>query len=268
MPIKNRRRRAMCLIAAGTVGALTLAVCSSASAQPVEPTTGESLRIVLGSNPQASQIPLIYGVGHFGGDFGLAISVEQNVTKFDSHTDAVRTLFDGKAQVLASSFSAILDAREQGEDVKMFCPYVSMDDFVLAGANGVNNAGQLFEPSTRVGIDSPGGAGAIVLNALLSGIGEPRDVHETSESADHRKLKRPNGGMGRRRAGCNGDSRHAVRRCASIGGPTGADRHPLRECPRIHQGGSGRPSGLARTEPRTRCQVLRHHIAGDAGTEG
>ena len=60
----------------------------------------------------------------------------------------------------------------------MFCPYISMDDFVLAGANGVSNASQLFEPSTRVGIDSPSGAGAIVLNALLSGIGEPRDVHE------------------------------------------------------------------------------------------
>ena len=58
--------------------------------------------VLLGFPPcAASQIPLIYGVGHYGGDFGLAISVEQNVTKFDSHTDAVRTLFDGKAQVLA-----------------------------------------------------------------------------------------------------------------------------------------------------------------------
>ena len=166
------------LIAIGTVSALTLAGCSAGSADAAEPSTGESLRIVLGSNPQASQIPLVYGVGHYGGDFGLAISVEQNVAKFDSHTDAVQTLLDGKAQVMATSFSAILDAREQGQDVKMFCPYVSMDDFVLAGANGVNNAGQLFEPSTRVGIDSPGGAGAIVLNALLSGIGEPRDVDE------------------------------------------------------------------------------------------
>jgi NitT/TauT family transport system substrate-binding protein len=98
--------------------------------------------------------------------------------QFDTHTDAVQTLRDGKAQVLATSFSAILDAREQGEDVKIFCPYVSMDDFVLAGANGVNTAGQLFVPSTRVGMDSPGGSGAIVLNALLSGVGEPRDVHE------------------------------------------------------------------------------------------
>ena len=166
------------MITVGTVSALTLAGCSFASAQPVEPSTGESLRVVLGSQPLASQIPLVYGVGHYGGDFGLSISVEQNVTSFDSHTNAVQTLLDGKAQVMGTSFSAILDAREQGEDVKVFCPYVSMDDFVLAGSNGVNNASQLFEPSTRVGIDSPGGAGAIVLNALLSGIGEPRDIKD------------------------------------------------------------------------------------------
>ncbi|WP_319435865.1 hypothetical protein [Mycobacterium sp. RTGN5] len=164
------------MIAIGTASALTLAGFSSGAAWAEEPSTGESLRIVLGSNPQASQIPLLYGVGNYGRDFGLAMSVEQNITKFDSHTDAVQTLLNGKAQVMATSFSAILDAREAGENVKMFCPYVSMDDFVLAGAHGVNNAGQLFDPSTRVGIDSPGGAGAIVLNALLSGIGEPRDV--------------------------------------------------------------------------------------------
>ncbi|MGO4441723.1 ABC transporter substrate-binding protein [Mycobacterium sp. 2YAF39] len=176
MPTRNRSRAAF-WIAVGTVSALTLAGCGSASAQPADP-SGASLRIVLGSQPQASQIPLVYGVSRNGGDFGLAISVEQNVTKFDSHTNAVQTLLDGNAQIMATSFSAILDAREQGQDVKMFCPYVSMDDFVLAGANGVNNAGQLFDPSTRVGIDSPGGAGAIVLNALLSGIGEPRDVDE------------------------------------------------------------------------------------------
>lgn len=77
---------------------------------------------MLGSQPQASQIPLVYGVGRFGADFGLAIGVEPNIAKFDTHTDAVRTLLDGEAQVMATSFSAILDAREQGEDVKLFCP--------------------------------------------------------------------------------------------------------------------------------------------------
>lgn len=178
MSTKSRQGRAVRLFAVGTCSALTLAVSGVATAQPPAPITGESLRVVLGSQPQASQIPLVYGVDHYGGDFGLAISVDQTVAIFDSHIDAVQTFFDGEAQVMATSFSAILDAREQGEDVKIFCPYVSMDDFVLAGANGVNTASQLFEPSTRVGIDSPGGAGAIVLQALLSGIGESRDMHE------------------------------------------------------------------------------------------
>ncbi len=176
MSARNRRRPATRVIAAIAAGGL--AIVGSACAQPTDASTGESLQIVLGSPPQASQIPLVYGVGENGRDFGLDLSVERNVTITDSHTDAVKAMSDGDAEVLATSFSAILDARERGEDLKVFCPYVSMDDFVLAGANGVNTAGQLFEPSTRVGIDSPGGAGAIVLNALLSGIGEPRDVHE------------------------------------------------------------------------------------------
>jgi ABC-type nitrate/sulfonate/bicarbonate transport system substrate-binding protein len=176
MPSKSRRRRATCLIAVGTVSALTFGGWSSGAAWANEPSTGESLRIVLGSQPQASLIPLVYGVGHYGGDFGLTMSVAQHLTSFDAHTDAVQTLLDGRAQVMGTSFSAILDAREQGDDLKVFCPYVKLDDFVLAGANGVNTVGQLFEPSTRVGIDSPGGAGAIVLNALLSGVGEARDI--------------------------------------------------------------------------------------------
>lgn len=175
MSVTSHRRLATCLTTVGIVGAL--AGCASVSAQPADP-SGSALRIVLGAYPQPSQIPLVYGVDHNGGDFGLTLSVAQNVLQFDTHTDAVRTLRDRDAQVLATSFSAILDAREQGEDVKIFCPYVSMDDFVLAGANGVSTAGQLFDPSTRVGMDSPGGSSAMILNALLSGVGEPRDVHE------------------------------------------------------------------------------------------
>ena len=53
-----------------------------------------------------------------------------------------------------------------------------MDDFVLVGAHGVNTVRQLFESSTRVGIDSPGGAGAIILNALLRDAGETRGSQE------------------------------------------------------------------------------------------
>jgi hypothetical protein len=114
------RRGATGLIAIGTVAAVSLGV-GSGSAWAEEPITGESLRIALGSQPQASQIPLIYGVGHYGRDFGLAIGVEQTVTELDSHSTAVQAFLGGNAQVMATSFSAILDAREQGEDVKIFC---------------------------------------------------------------------------------------------------------------------------------------------------
>ena len=51
---------------------------------------------------------------------------------------------------------------------------------MLAGAHGVKTVDQLFQPKTRVGLDSPGGAGAIVLNALLRGVGEERDIPDIS----------------------------------------------------------------------------------------
>ncbi|CAA0128099.1 Uncharacterised protein [Mycolicibacterium vanbaalenii] len=173
-----RGRRVTTFIAAGAVGALTLAACGSDSSETPEAATAESLQIALSAQPQASLVPLVYGVDNFGGAFDLDVSVADNVTIFDSHATAAQTVLGGRAQVMGSSISSILAAREQGEDFKIFCPYVSMDDFVLTGANGVNTVGQLFDPSTRVAIDSPGGAGAIILNALLTGTGESRSIQD------------------------------------------------------------------------------------------
>jgi NitT/TauT family transport system substrate-binding protein len=176
MAAKTRRRSVTSVITIGTLGVVTLAGCSVGSARPSESPAGDSVEIALFSDPQGAVVPLVYGVDNYGDDFDLDISVAQNVTTFDSHKPLVETSRADDIQVMATSVSAILDAREQGEDLKIFCPYVGVDDFVLAGANGVNTVAQLFEPSTRVGIDSPGGAGAIVLNALLSGVGETRDI--------------------------------------------------------------------------------------------
>ena len=179
MSINNRRtQRITSYLAAGAVCTLTVAGCSSGSDQAAEVATADSLRIALSAQPQASLVPLVYGVDNFGGAFDLAISVDNNVTIFDSHATAAQTVLSGQAQVMGSSISSILAARQQGEDFKIFCPYVSMDDFVLTGANGVTTVGQLFEPSTRVAIDSPGGAGAIILNALLMGVGESRNSRD------------------------------------------------------------------------------------------
>lgn len=170
------RRRTTTALALGTVAVLALSSCASGgSGNDAEPQT---VQIALSANPQASLVPLVYGVDTNGGEFGLELSVDDNVTIFDSHTTAAQTVLGGRANVLGSSISSILAARQQGEDFKIFCPYVSMDDFVLTGANGVTEIDQLFDASTRVGIDSPGGAGAIILNALLMGSGETRSIQE------------------------------------------------------------------------------------------
>src|SRR5690606_33793789 len=43
----------------------------------------------------------------------------------------------------------------------------------LVGRNGITKAEQLFDPNTRVATDSPGGAGALVFNALLEHLDAP-----------------------------------------------------------------------------------------------
>jgi len=176
--MKARRRPVASVIATSTLGALIVVLtgCTTSPAQPEAPARGASLGIALYAEPQASVVPLHYGIDNYSSDFDLTVTVDQNVTTFDSNTNFVEKARAENAQVMATSVSAILDARESGENLKIFCPYVSMDDFVLAGANGVATVDQLFEPTTRVGIDNPGGAGAIVLNALLSGVGETRDI--------------------------------------------------------------------------------------------
>ena len=178
MSFEIRRRPVASVITSSTLGALTLVLtgCAASPTQPDAPAIGESLGIALYAEPQALVVPLHYGIDNYSSDFDLTITVDQDVTTFDSNTNFVEAARAENAQIMATSVSAILDARESGQDLKIFCPYVSMDDFVLAGANGVNTVDQLFEPATRVGIDNPGGAGAIVLNALLSGVGETRDV--------------------------------------------------------------------------------------------
>jgi hypothetical protein len=67
---------------------------------------------------------------------------------------------------------------QQGEDFKAFCPFVKNDDFVLVSHPGVDELGDLFDPEVSVALDSPGGAGDIILNAMLQAAGEERTTSE------------------------------------------------------------------------------------------
>ncbi|PRB18414.1 ABC transporter substrate-binding protein [Microbacterium sp. MYb62] len=159
------------------VSGLALSACATQDA-PASSSEKPTVRVALTANIQPSLVPLVFGIDNYAEKLGLDMSVDESVTIFDSHTTGTQTVLGGRAEVLGASVASILTVRERGEDFRIFCPYVSMDDFVLAGANGVTEIDQLFDPETRVAIDSPGGAGAIILNALLMGNGEKRSIQE------------------------------------------------------------------------------------------
>lgn len=180
--------------AAGALPLLFLAACSGdAKEEPTtSPTPSESstdngdgdgdsapeltlttIRVAGTSPTQPNWMATKYGVTTYGPELGLDMTVDDFVT-FDSHSVATQTVLGGQADVVAGSFVSTLLLINQGQDFKAFCPYISQDDFVIAGANGVNSIDQLFDPNVRVAMDSPGGAGSVIFDAMLQAMGETR----------------------------------------------------------------------------------------------
>jgi ABC-type nitrate/sulfonate/bicarbonate transport system substrate-binding protein len=138
-------------------------------------------RVANTSSTQPTFVATKYGVMKYGPDFGLKMALSDWKT-FDSHAVGTQTVLSGKADIVAGSFVSDMVLAEKGQKFKAFCPYISNDDFVLVGANGLNSVSQLFEPGRRIAIDSPGGAGAIILNAILAAAGEKRTVADIKDA--------------------------------------------------------------------------------------
>lgn len=132
-----------------------------------------TIQVANTSPTQPNWVATKYGVLTFGEDFGLDMSLE-DFTTFDSHSVATQTVLSGQADVVAGSFVSDLLLIAQGQDFQAFCPYISQDDFVIAGANGVDSIEELFEEGTTVAMDSPGGAGSVIFDAMLQAAGETR----------------------------------------------------------------------------------------------
>jgi hypothetical protein len=178
---------------AAMVGAVCLTLvagCGSDDPEPAEPAAGgetagggedagggelttDKIRVATTSPTQPNWVATKYGVVTYGPELGLDMTIDDFVT-FDSHSVATQTALGGEADVVAGSFVSHLLLIDQGQDFKVFCPYISQDDFVIAGANGVDSIDQLFEPDTRVAMDSPGGAGSVIFDAMLQALGETR----------------------------------------------------------------------------------------------
>lgn len=150
------------------VGALALVstACGSGGGDSPSAADGESPRIAFTSEVQPSYVNTRFGPIEYGSEFGLEIS-KDDFHVFDSHSTATQTALSGRAEIVGGSFASHLLVREQGTDFKSFCPFINLDDYMFVGRNGVDSVDDWFKPNTTVGVDSPGGAAAMAVNAML-----------------------------------------------------------------------------------------------------
>lgn len=118
-----------------------------------------------------------YGIVERGPEFGLDATTDDFVT-FESHATAAQAVLSGNADIVGGSFVSTLLLNQEGQDFRSFCPFIENDDFVLVARSGITEMSQLFDSDVAVAIDSPGGAGDIILNAMLQAAGEERPASE------------------------------------------------------------------------------------------
>lgn len=162
----RRRSRAASKVSA-TVAVLALAcACGGGGGGSAADGGKQTPRIAFTSEVQPSYVNTRYGPIEYGSEFGLEFS-EDDFLVFDSHSTATQTALSGRAEIVGGSFASHLLAREQGTDFKAFCPFINLDDYMFVGRDGVNSVDDWFKPETTVGVDSPGGAAAMAVNAML-----------------------------------------------------------------------------------------------------
>lgn len=152
--------------AAGATLVLTATACAGSGGGSSSAAGEEPPRVAFTSEVQPSYVNTRYGPIQYGPQFGLKYT-KDDFAVFDSHSTATQTALSGRAEIVGGSFASHLLVREQGTDFKAFCPFINLDDYMFVGRNGVDSVDDWFKPSTTVGIDSPGGAAAMAVNAML-----------------------------------------------------------------------------------------------------
>jgi NitT/TauT family transport system substrate-binding protein len=128
-------------------------------------------KIGLSSSPQASYLPVIAGPIMVGTKFGLPAMTKDDFTIFDSSTTLTQSALSGQVDVGGQSTIAQLLLIDKGLPFKIFASYSVSDDFVIASRGDVKSLEQLKDPKTVVAVDSPGGAGQAVFDAMLKSAG-------------------------------------------------------------------------------------------------
>ncbi|HMJ36553.1 MAG TPA: hypothetical protein VK501_21795 [Baekduia sp.] len=169
----NINRRSFIRKSGAAVGALSLpallAACGSdASSSPSSTTSTGSPKVTtpkigLSSTPLASYVTVMSGPVIGGAKFGLN-ATKKDFTVFDSSTTVTQSALSGKLGMIGQSTMAQLLLIDKGLPFKIFCPYILVDDFVIA-ARGLTDISQLKDATFAT--DSPGGAGTTIADAIL-----------------------------------------------------------------------------------------------------
>ena len=181
--VSRHRRGARRSTAVVVVSALLVAAGGGMAAAGTDTTTpgggGEvgSVTFVWTSPTQPTFVNRDYGLVEAGPEFGLTTTIDDMLT-FDSHAVATQAVLSGDADVVGGSFVSNMLVNQQGEEFKAFCPFVKNDDFVLVSNPGIDEIGAIFADDVSVALDSPGGAGDIILNAMLQAAGEERTTSD------------------------------------------------------------------------------------------
>lgn len=152
---------------------------AAASSDTTSPGGGELADVTFAwtSPTQPTFVNRDFGLVEEGPAFGLDVGVDDLLT-FESHAVATQAVLSGDADIVGGSFVANLLVNQQGQDFRAFCPFVKNDDFVLVSHPGIDEIGDIFDSDVSVALDSPGGAGDIILNAMLQAAGEERTSSE------------------------------------------------------------------------------------------
>jgi ABC-type nitrate/sulfonate/bicarbonate transport system substrate-binding protein len=159
------------VLALGSVSTL-LAACGGDDEEGSASTGGgpgkvTNPKIGLSSNPQASYPVVLAGPILYGAEFGIKGMTRDDITIFDSSTTLTQSALSGQVDVAGQSTTGHLLLIDKGQPFKIFCPYILSDDFVIASRGDVTELSQLKDSGVVVAVDSPGGAGQTIFDAML-----------------------------------------------------------------------------------------------------
>ena len=194
MTVEGRSRNSrLWVLAAVLVVALITAACGDDNDSDAQGNTsnGEAdygeVKIVLSGASVEDKVPQA-GAWRFGPEFGFSEQDASDIQGIESHATAAQIFLSGQADILEGTFIVAAQLRQEGEDVKAFCPE-EIDTLEHLAGVGISDIEDITNPDIRVGIDSPGGLINYLMNHVFRARGLTNDAGEPLTVADLDNVK-------------------------------------------------------------------------------